>query len=637
MSFHRNPFVYVTISLIGGILLWDEFGLSFILLFSLLLVGVSLVLIRKTWGITIAICALFLFLGVLLMENRISNENFDGEYSVVLDIQELKKSDRDWDQGVAKLIAYNENDTVVEGHDKILFYTNSELLESGMRVVSLIDINAIKNTNNPGSFDAETYWKAKGIRHITFVTNDDFQVLSRSEPGVLTRFSEKVRSYVSNALESSLSSDQAGVLKALLLGDKGDLSTSIRDRFANAGAMHLLAVSGLHVGIIAFLLLFFFQKFPRFISNLWAHLLVVIVLWCYALITGLSPSVTRAVLMFSLLILSRLARGQYNPINVLFFAAFIVILWEPRVILDIGFQLSYLAVLGIFLFYEKLEKSLYIRNKVLKWLWQGTSVGLAAQVTTAPLALYYFHQFPNYFALSNIGVMLLASTLMFVSIVLLITFELSFLGALVAYLLSLLVSVLIYFVTWVDELPWSVAKGFELNLFQVILYGAGITLLLMNLKRIHFKFIGAVLLLIFIGSIQFDRFQNLTADHLVILNSRNPIILLHSGKKTICVSTQPELSKGDKMAIKDYLKIYPSRLMYEVLSPSEVLKIDTKEEQWRLMLSQHGVNLESGSDKLELITRANLSSSANSIKIRMPYLPKGDDYSLNSGAFLLRR
>ena len=155
------------------------------------------------------------------------------------------------DQGVYKSI-----------NQKILLYTNSDVLREGMQVLAILSPRKIQNTYNPGSFNAETYWMSKGISHLGFITDEDFSLLDFQQVGFFKRFTDATRTYIINVLDE-FSDDHTGILKALLLGEKGDLSTEIKDQFANAGAMHLLAVSGLHIGIIAFLLLFLFEQFPR--------------------------------------------------------------------------------------------------------------------------------------------------------------------------------------------------------------------------------------------------------------------------------------------------------------------------------------------------------------------------------------
>jgi competence protein ComEC len=636
MSFFRNPFVFLTIAVIGGILFREETGWDTVVLIVLGLLTLFYILLRKRVSKLPAIVLLFFVFGFLYNNPQVLNFPNEASVTAVVEIIEQKNSSKDWNQAIGQIHHIRDQGFYQPSGQKILLYTNSDALRRGMSVLAILSPKAIQNSGNPGSFNAETYWRSKGIRHIGFLTDEDYRLLSFQKAGMVHRFSDQIRSFIRSAL-SEFSPDKAGILNALLLGDKGDLSTEVREQFANAGAMHLLAVSGLHIGIIAFLLLFLFQQFPRLFSNLMAHVLVVIILWGYALITGFSPSVTRAVLMFSLLILSRLARGQYDPINVLFFSAFIVILINPLVVYDIGFQLSYLAVLGIFIFYARFEGLLPVRNKIISWLWKGTCIGLSAQLATAPLTLYYFHQFPNYFVISNLGIMLIAAILMFTSILFVITFKLTPLKVVLFFMLSFLVSILIQFIGWIDGLPWSVARGFELNILQVLIYFIGIFFLISSKQVKWFRFAGIAFVFAFVFWIQFDRYQNLTSDHLIIANNDLPISFLRLKNKTVCLTTEPEMRKKDLHIIKDYSKIYPGEMDYAMLPPNSFFALKGLKENVRVERKENGIKYLIGEKVIILKTGFKYSNEAkldSIILIAMPYLHSNSDHDLISGAYI---
>ena len=402
--------------------------------------------------------------------------------------------------------------------------------------------------------------------------------------------------------------------------------------------MHLLAVSGLHIGIIAFLLLFLFEQFPRVLSSLTAHILVVIILWIYAILTGLSPSVTRAVLMFSLLILSRLATGQYDAVNILFFSAFIVVSFDPLVIYDIGFQLSYLAVLGIFIFQHRFVALIPFRSKALNWFWQGTCIGISAQLATAPLSLYYFHQFPNYFVLSNLGIMLISAILMFTSIIYVVTYQLNFLKVVLLFVLSILISILIQFIAWIDGLPWSVARGFELHFVQILIYFLAILFLLNYKKSKWSRLAGIIAVFTFIVSIQTSRYINLTSEHLIIVNNDKPMAFLRVNQKTFCLTAEPELRKKDQMIIKDYVKIYPSELEYLLLEPNSSLMVDEEIGQFRIERNNDGIHFFMNETRIRLLTHEKNSNDAtiSSFTVGMPYIKNRVDFQLMNGAFTMR-
>ena len=205
----------------------------------------------------------------------------------------------------------------------------------------------------------------------------------------------------------------AAVLTALTLGDKHLLDHETRESFSTAGAMHLLAVSGLHVGMI-WLVLDFLLRFPghRLLFRLLKSILILIILWIYASVTGFSESVTRSVTMFSVLTLSRIIHRESNIYNTLLLSAFIMLLLHPLRISDAGFQLSFLAVLGIVSIQPVWEAFAQARSRILRYLRGLLTVSISAQVATLPLSLHLFHRFPLWFLLTNLAAIPLVSIIL---------------------------------------------------------------------------------------------------------------------------------------------------------------------------------------------------------------------------------
>lgn len=637
MKFFKNPFLFFTIAYILGLHVRLETNLFATILFICSATVVLLTIFRKRISKIPAIFLLLFLIGFLRVDKQSVELPSNSTITSIIEIVERKNTSKDWDQSIGIIHSVRDQGVYKSINQKILLYTNSDVLREGMQVLAILSPRKIQNTYNPGSFNAETYWMSKGISHLGFITDEDFSLLDFQQVGFFKRFTDATRTYIINVLDE-FSDDHTGILKALLLGEKGDLSTEIKDQFANAGAMHLLAVSGLHIGIIAFLLLFLFEQFPRVLSSLTAHILVVIILWIYAILTGLSPSVTRAVLMFSLLILSRLATGQYDPVNILFFSAFIVVSFDPLVIYDIGFQLSYLAVLGIFIFQHRFVALIPFRSKTLNWFWQGTCIGISAQLATAPLSLYYFHQFPNYFVLSNLGIMLISAILMFTSIIYVVTYQLNFLKVVLLFVLSILISILIQFIAWIDGLPWSVARGFELHSVQILIYFLAILFLLNYKKSKWSRLAGIIAVFTFIVSIQTSRYINLTSEHLIIVNNDKPMAFLRVNQKTLCLTAEPELRKKDQMIIKDYVKIYPSELEYLLLEPNSSFMVDEEIGQFRIERNNDGIHFFMNETRIRLLTHEKNSNDAtiSSFTVGMPYIKNRVDFQLMNGAFTMR-
>jgi ComEC/Rec2-related protein len=217
----------------------------------------------------------------------------------------------------------------------------------------------------------------------------------------------------------NLEDDVLAIISALTVGDKSKLTREIKATYNAAGVSHILALSGLHIGILSMILSWLFYPLRRVCGGKWiAGFLIVGLLWGFAFLSGLSPSVIRAVTMFSAYVVASIfSEDRFSGFSALTLTAFIMLIYQPMYLFDVGFQLSFMAVLGIFLFYPLIDSLFVVRNKIVAYLWNIISLSLAAQLATLPLILYYFGTFPVYFLLSNlvvapIAVFILSATLL---------------------------------------------------------------------------------------------------------------------------------------------------------------------------------------------------------------------------------
>ena len=216
--------------------------------------------------------------------------------------------------------------------------------------------------------------------------------------------------------------DNLAVLSALTVGDKENLSEDMRETYSIAGASHVLALSGLHIGLLSTLFLFFFS----FLWKRWAafkplgFFLVILFLWAFAFLTGLSSSVVRSVIMFSLLVVSRLQSEKLLSLNTLAATAFLMLLYNPLWLFDVGFQLSFVAVVSILLIQPKLYSLLSVRRCIPRYVWGLLTVSVAAQIGTAPLVIFYFSRFSTHFLLTNLWVIPMVTLILYSAVLMLI-------------------------------------------------------------------------------------------------------------------------------------------------------------------------------------------------------------------------
>lgn len=321
---------------------------------------------------------------------------------------------------------------------------------------------------NPMEFDYSRYLRIHNVTHQSYVNDANWQKIE-SLGNVFLTWIYGVRENLGNVLDQSgMKGSNLMVARALILGEKSSLDRETLRTFSSAGAMHVLAVSGLHVGIVMLIFSFILKPIKRLPKGRILFVVcVVLCIWFYALITGMSSSVLRAAVMFSFVIVGKELERESSIYQSIMVSALLLILVEPFVLFQVGFQLSYLAVLGIVFLQPKIYNLLYTKYFLLDKVWQISSVSIAAQLATFPLGLYYFHQFPNFFMISNLIVIPLAFAILIAGMVYFAFFWIPGLSYICFKVLDGLLTILNKGVKWVEELPHSIYWGVSIHWFEV--------------------------------------------------------------------------------------------------------------------------------------------------------------------------
>lgn len=275
---------------------------------------------------------------------------------------------------------------------------------------------------NPGQFHYAAYLRNRGVLFTAFVNENSYQLIASNTHSNPAYWPETVSQWAEDCFSKHVGDPAAyGLVKAMLLGRRDDLAEQQVGDYVISGAVHILSVSGMHVAIIFLAISAAFGWVKRWRAGKWIYLLLTaVLLGFYALVTGLPPSVQRAALMCMVLVTAEVAGRKHHPMNTLAFSALIILLADPCALYDVGFQLSYLAMAGIFLLYEPIYSVVTTGNRILRFVWQVTELALAAQIATFPLSLFYFHQFPTYFWLVNPLVVTFTNILLPAALVLLL-------------------------------------------------------------------------------------------------------------------------------------------------------------------------------------------------------------------------
>ncbi len=442
---HINPFYKFIFSFIGGILIGFHSPVSLSLervLMAIITLSCVLFILqfirRISWHFLGGICvnALFVCAGTLLWMAHQPNyqaKHLVNSYKTGTQIEGYISS---LSSQTPYFYRFNLTAThLIEDQSKyntsgeLVVYLSKEITEErslypGKKMLIAQPLKEINPPKQTGDFNYKAYLANKGIFHQVFVKNPSKIFILKDAHRSLKILALKAQKQLLEKLQASIDVDENfSIGAALLLGYKKHIDDQTYKAFQYSGAMHVLAVSGLHVGIVFFFLLMVFSLFGNGRKRqIVRYIIIMILLWIYAFITGLSPSVCRAVTMFSLYGVGKIFNRQVSVVNIVLCSAFILLLIRPHYLFDIGFQLSYAAVFGIVYFYPIFKAWFTPKfgyawlNKGVRYLWNLTCVSLAAQLATLPLSMYYFGIFPKYSLLTNLIVIPLVSIILSVGL-----------------------------------------------------------------------------------------------------------------------------------------------------------------------------------------------------------------------------
>jgi competence protein ComEC len=541
--FSAFPFIRFTFFLIIGIVIYQYFpSVSITIIIELLLFGV------------------FSFLLMYIFNERFKNQIFSGIFGALILIfsgyaisylRTEKNSSQHYSHSVGKfeyyevvvdnLVEEKENSwktvgevrSVVTGNEilpvtgKILLYFDNHSVEKPCYG----DVFFVKNTpqkivlpKNPEEFNYKRYLSYQQIEFQQYLRQENIEKVGFKPSDVLIEFALRTNAHADSILTGFVEGkNQYGVANAMILGQRDDLSNDLMQAYSAAGAIHVLSVSGLHVGVIceALILIFGFLKKKGRKGKITFFGIIFLVLWFYAFVTGLSSPVLRSTLMFSLILFARTFQRKHNAYNTVSFSAFCLLLYNPFFLFSVGFQLSYLAIFGMIYFQPKLNPICVIDSKksllhsLGDKIWKVTTVAVAAQIATFPITIYYFHQFPNYFLIANPIVILLSSIVLiagllfviFASIFLL--FDWTTITHILGQGLKCTIWLLNESVLFVERLPFSITKflwfsTYEMWLMYALIFGL---IALWKTRKYYWVWIncgivGNLIFLLILGKIQ---------------------------------------------------------------------------------------------------------------------------------------
>lgn len=451
----------------------------------------------------------------------------------------------------AEWMKTNDGWKKVKGNVLVYFKKDSTApaVEYGTRLLIRKPLQLITNSGNPGSFDYKRYAAFQDIHYQAYLTIHDYRVLAGLKKNLLTGSLIQSRNYILSILRKRIPGrKESGVAEALLIGYRNDLDKELVQSYSNTGVVHIIAISGLHLGMIYGLLVFVLKPLRKRIWIRWAGpLLILIVLWGFSLLAGAVASVLRSAVMFSFIVIGESLSRRTNIYNTLAASAFCLLLYDPHYFWDVGFQLSYAAVLSIVLFMKPVYKQLYFTNKILNTIWQLNSVTIAAQVLTLPLILYYFHQFPNLFLFTNFVAVPLSGFILYGELLLMVFAKITFLNSYIGKLISFLITEMNGVIERTDSLPFAVTDHIQVSLLQTIILFLAIGYLAwwLMLKKVRGLITGLVFITGFVFPDSLTSIRQRQQHKLIVYNIPNHTAIdVIDGKRYQYIGDQLLAEKG---------------------------------------------------------------------------------------------
>ena len=524
-----------------------------------IVVGLSVMILSilrvNRLGGWIFICAWSLLLfgsgGWLLRQTRMPELPRD-THSYIVELKTTPISKSIYYRAEAKIVY--ATDSVAKsliGYDVLLnFYTDS--LEHTPKLCDryLINGKILRLTDNGlEGFDYGKYLARNGLCGVAYLGSNNIKYLSTEQPRGFVQRSYVLRDKLISQFKSvGLEGSRLAIISAITLGEKRLLSNDVKDTFSAAGVSHILVVSGMHVGFIFLIIMWLMSILPY--RRRWIMVcLGLVILWSYALLTGLAPSVVRATFMFSMMLIFKVMGEKYRIKHALFFSTTILLLCNPNTLFDVGFQLSYLAVAGIVYFYSLVYKRiLTFKSRPLRWLLSSVAVTVSAQILTLPIVIYQFNQLPIYFIISNLFVTSFAPILFLGGVLLLGLSYIPYIGIGAGWLMSHFVSMFEWIINLIVAIPFSTTKIYlslieTFLLYLVILCGVNwIEMRYTFAERFRAPFYFGLSVCVFVFAFSVNNVYLSQRQALIIPETNRLVVNIFDGDENVLYTNQPDFA-----------------------------------------------------------------------------------------------
>ena len=475
-----------------------------IILFAVIFLGISLFVIhsvvknyRYRWVFGVLLNLYLILIGVAVVHIRNGDLDNDSDTYVACIAESPTEKEK-----TIKVMLQMQSDV-----DLVMAYFEKNELSKSLKYGDVIVFHEppklVDSPKNPEQFDYQKYLFRKGVRRQIYLKSDCWEKLEYRRANPIYEYSYRLRDFLLITLQYlGIEGDEYAVAAAILLGYDDTLPSELRRKYVAAGSMHILCVSGMHVGVVFMVfsyMLSFLKKNKSWQYKL-KQVLLLLLIWLYALLAGLAPSILRSTIMLSFVIIGEIVERNGVVINSLAASAFLLLCINPANLFNVGFLLSYSAVIGIVVLQRPINNLFYMKYKFLDKLWELMSVTLAAQIATAPFSIYYFHQFPSYFWLSNLFMGPISSVVIIGGIVMLLVSFIPYINIGVAFCVKWMIFAMNNIVSWIENLPFSIIKGLYINSVEFVCLLLALLLFMMLIEQKKKLMIFSILFILLIFS-----------------------------------------------------------------------------------------------------------------------------------------
>lgn len=583
----RYPFIRLLMPLLPGILCGEAFSFeipTWIYNCTFILIPTLLLLFHRFHAGKLFGTTLFLELGLLgfiVTSNQLSTTNYsykEKEQTYLVLIQETPEEKTRSLSCKTILIGEYDGCNLIpckNAPQQLLYFPKTEAantLRQGDSLLIHAYLSPPRNNGLPDEFDYARYLKRKGITGTAYVSDGSWKVIGHKETYSLKQKAENYRKKVVALFrELGFKNDNLSILSALTVGEKEELSEEIKETYSVSGASHVLALSGLHIGILY--ALFYFLSTLVWRRRMWLKPIcmgcIVVVLWGFALLTGCSPSVIRSVTMFSLLAFATLQPERILTLNSLAASAFFMLLIHPMWLFEVGFQMSFLAVASIVIIQPRLMSYCKTNNRFIRKVWGLITVSIAAQLGVAPLIILYFGRFSTHFIVTNLWIIPLVTVILYLAIIMLLVTPFPLLQQPLSTIVRWLINLQNDGLRWIEHWPYSSVDNIWMDKWSTLLiYIVIVSCIYLSTKRtIRAYLMMLTALFLFVGYNTFCAFKNSPKRSINIYNVRGCPVLHCIGNDAhswfICTD-----STANTALLNRLLTPYYRRL--KLVSPQEV-------------------------------------------------------------------